>query len=99
MTSPKMTSWSLIAAVGGGVLLSPAAASAADPMSTAAKAELLDKYCIPCHNYTDYRGKVEFEVYDPENPLEYASLTERMVRKLRVGMMPPAGEPRPDPAQ
>ncbi|MEJ0036133.1 MAG: DUF1592 domain-containing protein [Gammaproteobacteria bacterium] len=98
MTSHRTTTWSLVAALGGGVLLMPTSASAGDPQPGAAQRELLDKYCLTCHNYTDNAGGLEFEIYDPENPQENAQVTERMLKKLRVGMMPPAGKDRPDPA-
>ena len=98
MKSYRMTNWSLIAAVGGTVLLSPAGASAEDEAATSAQRALLDKYCITCHNYTDYAGGLEFEVYDPSSPQDDAAVTEKMLKKLRVGMMPPSGKPRPDPA-
>ncbi|MEJ0039646.1 MAG: DUF1592 domain-containing protein [Gammaproteobacteria bacterium] len=90
---------SLIAAVGGSVLLAPLTASAGDDEAVAtAQRELLDKYCITCHNYTDNAGGLEFEVYDPAAPQDDAKVTEKMLKKLRVGMMPPAGKDRPDPA-
>ena len=76
----------------------PASAVAAEPMPVAAQRELIDKYCMKCHNFADSAGGLEFELFDPENPQENASVTERMLRKLRVGMMPPAGKPRPDAA-
>jgi hypothetical protein len=65
-------------------------------MPVKAERDLLDKYCLECHNYEDYKGGLEFEVFDPGSAHEEASTTERMVRKLRAGMMPPAGKPRPD---
>lgn len=71
---------------------------AAEPMSVESQRELIDKYCIKCHNYSDYAGGVEFEIYDPGAANEEAQLTERMLKKLRAGMMPPAGKPRPDVA-
>jgi Protein of unknown function (DUF1592)/Protein of unknown function (DUF1588)/Protein of unknown function (DUF1587)/Protein of unknown function (DUF1585)/Protein of unknown function (DUF1595) len=95
-----MTKWSLIAAAGGCVLLMPLIASAGDgeAVATAHQRQLLDKYCVVCHNYTDYTGGLEFEAYDPATPQDDAKVTERMLKKLRVGMMPPAGKARPDPA-
>src|SRR5690242_16163098 len=98
MKSHRMTNWTLVAAVGGSVLLSPASASADDDATTSAQRALLDKYCITCHNYTDYAGGIEFEIFDPTTPQENPQVTEKMPKKLRVGMMPPAGKPRPDPA-
>src|SRR5689334_4754623 len=94
----RMIKWSLIAAVGGSVVLTPFIASAAGKEGTeTAQRQLLDKYCMDCHNYTDNAGGLEFETYDPGNPLDDAKVTEKMLKKLRVGMMPPAGKPRPDP--
>jgi hypothetical protein len=66
-------------------------------LSDAAQQHLVQQYCSVCHNYEDYTGGVEFEVFDPSKAHEEASLTERMIHKLRAGMMPPAGKPRPDP--
>jgi hypothetical protein len=69
------------------------------PVATMAASEqraVIDKYCMDCHNYTDYAGGVEFEIFDPGSAHEEAKLAEKMIRKLRAGMMPPAGKPRPD---
>jgi hypothetical protein len=93
-----MTPWSLVAALGGSVLLTPAIAAAGELTGQSAQSELLDKYCLTCHNYTDYKGGLELELFDPEHPLDYAQVAEKMLKKLRVGMMPPSGEDRPDPA-
>jgi hypothetical protein len=91
-----ITKFSLIAAVGGSVLLTPFIAAAAEKET--AQRQLLDKYCMDCHNYTDNAGGLEFETYDPNNPMDDLKVTEKMLKKLRVGMMPPAGKPRPDAA-
>jgi hypothetical protein len=80
----------------GGLLALGTALAAADPMPPAAQRALIDKYCMDCHNYSDYAGGVEFEIFDPGKAHEEAKLVERMLRKLRAGMMPPAGKPRPD---
>jgi len=94
-----MTNRPLIAAVGGCVLLMPFIASAGgDEALATAQRQLLGKYCIVCHNYSDYAGGVDFESYDPATPQDDAKITEKMLKKLRVGMMPPAGKARPDPA-
>jgi hypothetical protein len=63
-----------------------------------AEQQLIQHYCSGCHNYDDYAGGVEFEVFDASKAHENAALTERMLRKLRAGMMPPPGKPRPDQA-
>ena len=80
--------------VGLGALF--ASAAAAQTMSVAAQRGLLEKYCLGCHNYSDYKGGLEFEVYDPGAAHENARISEMVLKKLRAGMMPPAGEPRPE---
>jgi Protein of unknown function (DUF1592)/Protein of unknown function (DUF1588)/Protein of unknown function (DUF1587)/Protein of unknown function (DUF1585)/Protein of unknown function (DUF1595) len=86
---------------GGAALLSVAAVAESSPtpaaaMPVAAQRELIDRYCMKCHNFTDYAGGIEFEVFDPGSAYEDAPVAEKMLRKLRAGMMPPAGKPRPD---
>jgi hypothetical protein len=39
---------------------------------------------------------MSLEAFDPDHPEHSAELTEKMIRKLRAGMMPPAGMPRPE---
>ena len=72
------------------------AVAATPQLPLAAQQQVVQRYCAVCHNYEDYAGGVEFEIFDPANAHENAELTERMLRKLRAGMMPPAGKPRPD---
>lgn len=82
-----------------GAWAAPGWAAAGDQhLSVAAEQHLLDQYCRVCHNFVDYAGGIEFEDYNPGKAQNDAALTERMLRKLRAGMMPPAGKPRPDPA-
>jgi len=67
-------------------------------MTFTAQRDMLDKYCMGCHNYSDYAGGVEFEVFEPAGAgtSDEVTLAERMLRKLRAGMMPPVGKARPD---
>lgn len=105
----RLCSGKLVRRVRHGIvpLLALAAAAALRPDSLraapttlppAAQQHLVTQYCIDCHNYDDFKGGVEFEVFDPTKAHEEASVTERMIKKLRAGMMPPAGRPRPDAA-
>ncbi|HEV2700402.1 MAG TPA: DUF1592 domain-containing protein [Steroidobacteraceae bacterium] len=87
-----VTGWAII-----GLFLPFSLLAAPRTLSDAAQQHLVQQYCSVCHNYEDYTGGVEFEVFDPSKAHEDASLTERMIHKLRAGMMPPAGKPRPDP--
>jgi hypothetical protein len=58
--------------------------------------ELLDKYCLSCHNTTDWAGGVSLEGVGHDDLSTDAAMWEKAVRKMRTGMMPPPGEPRPE---
>ena len=85
-------------------LLAPPPASAGQGPSAAAydaaSAEaLVQRYCLACHTAArEARGlvPVAFERLDAADLGTDAAVWEQIVRKLRLGMMPPAGRPRPD---
>ena len=54
--------------------------------------------CVVCHNDRALRGNLSLERFDVAAAAERAAIAERMVRKLRAGMMPPPGPRRPEPA-
>jgi hypothetical protein len=57
--------------------------------------QLLDRYCVTCHNDTEQAGNLAFDRLRGTDPAANAAVWEKAVRKLRTGMMPPVGEPRP----
>lgn len=57
---------------------------------------MLDQYCTDCHNFVDYSGGIDLEGLGPHNIHEVPDVGEKVIRRLRAGMMPPLGEPRPD---
>ena len=59
---------------------------------------MLDHYCVTCHNQKAKTANVMFDTMDLAHVGKDAAVWERAVRKLRGGMMPPLGMPRPDPA-
>lgn len=67
------------------------------PDATASKA-VIDKYCITCHNDRLKTGSLSLEKFDFAKLGDHAELAEKIVRKLRAGMMPPTNMPRPDAA-
>ena len=73
--------------------------SLASTMATAQNVPaFMEQYCIKCHNFEDWAGSLDMEGLD-FNHVEAAPETwELMIRKVRIGMMPPVGEERPDPA-
>ena len=57
---------------------------------------LIDEYCTGCHNFEDYSGGVDLEGLGPDNIHIAPEVGEQVIKRLRAGMMPPVGEPRPD---
>src|SRR5580704_6942674 len=57
---------------------------------------LISQYCAGCHNDKLKSGGVTLTKLDLAHPEQNADLSEKVVRMLRAGMMPPAGMPRPD---
>jgi Protein of unknown function (DUF1587) len=57
---------------------------------------LIGKYCAGCHNSTDFAGGVDLEFADATSIAERPQIGEKMIKRLRAGMMPPAGKDRPD---
>jgi hypothetical protein len=57
---------------------------------------LLQKYCISCHNTRVESGGLSLEGLDPAEAASRADVWEKVIEKLRGGMMPPLGMPRPE---
>jgi Protein of unknown function (DUF1592)/Protein of unknown function (DUF1588)/Protein of unknown function (DUF1585)/Protein of unknown function (DUF1587)/Protein of unknown function (DUF1595) len=55
----------------------------------------LKQYCSKCHNTEDFSGGFAIDQLNPADLHSDAALWEKVVRKLRSGMMPPPGEDRP----
>lgn len=51
---------------------------------------------MKCHNTVDWAGGLMLESLDPGAIPADAQMWEKVVRKMRTGMMPPPGEPRPE---
>jgi hypothetical protein len=59
---------------------------------------LVTRYCVTCHNEKLKRGGLALDTKDLANIGFDADAWEKVVRKLRAGLMPPVGLPRPDKA-
>ncbi|MCH2459887.1 MAG: DUF1592 domain-containing protein [Gemmatimonadetes bacterium] len=57
--------------------------------------DLLQQYCVRCHNDRQLRGNMSLEGFDPGPPQNNGELAEKVIVKLRAGMMPPPGSRRP----
>lgn len=59
------------------------------------QAEVLSEYCISCHDQAEKKGGLALDTVDFNRLSEDSAVWEKVIRKVRTGMMPPAGEPRP----
>src|SRR6185503_5322164 len=74
----------------------PARAAAAPAHTASEYGPVVTKYCVTCHNDRAKTGGLTLEKMDVSNVGAGADVWERVVRKVRVGMMPPQGSPQPD---
>jgi mono/diheme cytochrome c family protein len=65
----------------------------------AAHAAVVDTYCTTCHGDKTRSGGLSLERADFVDVPKGAETWEKVIRKVRAGMMPPAGAPRPDAAR
>ena len=95
---------------GPGQASTEAAASTGAEAGPAAHRALLDRYCVTCHNQSVVAGRgrpasplvgqlravgLALDALDLADVGGHADEWERVVRKVRGGVMPPAGRPRP----
>src|SRR5579862_8245107 len=57
---------------------------------------LVNRYCVVCHNQNAKIADLMLDKADFNKIPEQADVWEKVDRKLRSGMMPPQGMPRPD---
>jgi len=60
--------------------------------------ETVTKYCVTCHNERLKTGDLMLDAIVGADVAAHADVWEKVVRKVRAGMMPPAAVPRPDAA-
>ena len=71
---------------------SPDRASASPPL------QLVSTYCVSCHNARAKTGGLTLDDPALGTVAAHADVWEKVIRKLRAGMMPPPGLPQPDDA-
>jgi cytochrome c5 len=76
----------------------PRAKSPGAAPDVAAKRALVDQYCVVCHNAKAKTAGLLLDELDLAHLGAHAEIGEKVIRKLRAGMMPPTGMRRPDPA-
>jgi hypothetical protein len=58
--------------------------------------EVVDKYCVSCHNATDWAGSIALDTVDRDDVAGEAETWEKVIKRMRGRLMPPPGEPRPE---
>ena len=80
----------------------PATAPSSAPAASSevlAQRALIDRYCVTCHNErlkTRNATPLALDTLDVASVPAHAEEWEKVIAKLRAGLMPPAGMPRPD---
>src|SRR5215510_3641164 len=82
----------------------PAAASTQAPVTAQASGAppvtpqraLIDQYCLGCHSDRVKAGGLALSQLNLDAVDQSAEIAEKVIRKLRGGLMPPAGAKRPD---
>ena len=59
---------------------------------------VLDRYCVGCHNSRLLTANLALDKLDLAHLGDHAEIGEKVVRKLRAGLMPPTNMPHPDQA-
>jgi mono/diheme cytochrome c family protein len=72
----------------------PAAGAGPD---VAAQTQLVKEYCATCHSDRGKAGGLSLAGFDAAQLLDHTPVAEKIIRKLRAGMMPPATARKPAP--
>src|SRR5262245_15831307 len=65
-------------------------------LSTDAQNQLVKQYCTGCHSERGKAGGLSLASFDAAQLDNHTEVAEKMIRKLRAGMMPPPPARRPD---
>jgi uncharacterized protein DUF1592/uncharacterized protein DUF1588/uncharacterized protein DUF1585/uncharacterized protein DUF1587/uncharacterized protein DUF1595/cytochrome c len=71
-------------------------AAKASPAPTAELSAVVSTYCTGCHNDRSKKGDLSLSSFELAKAADHADVTEKMIRKLQAGLMPPPGSKRPD---
>ena len=82
----------------GGIVICAGLALGQNPAPNPAPRPLIDQYCVTCHNQRAKTAGLMLDKMDPAHVAQDREAWEKVVRKLRAGMMPPQGMPRPNDA-
>src|SRR5262245_36098661 len=91
----------LVATTAGQARHAAGQAAAPDRPSRAPAADgsnaLIREYFVACHNDRARTGGLSLASFDAAGAADHADVSEKIVRKLRTGLMPPPGARQPAP--
>jgi hypothetical protein len=73
-------------------------AAPATGITAEAQTQMVKQYCASCHSDRGKAGGLTLASFDAAEVTDHVEVAEKMIRKLRAGMMPPAGAKRPEEA-
>ena len=83
-----------------GLVVSPDSTPLSDPSTTDPTAaehnEVIQQYCVRCHGTRIKKADLSLLDYDVAAAENNPELSEKIAHKLRVGLMPPPGQTRPE---
>jgi len=88
----------LLMSVQGSISAQQSNAAAPATAAAASQRQLLDRYCVSCHNDKLKTGGLSLAKVDLSNPGTQSELWEKVLRKLHTGVMPPPNMPQPPAA-
>src|SRR5471032_683420 len=95
-TAPKLAASHPSAKPGTGSAPNPAGPSSS--LSIDAQNKLVAQNCASCHSEKMHSGELVLAGFDAATIAQRPDVAEKMIRKLRAGMMPPPNAKRPDAA-
>jgi len=97
-----LAAWMVVISPASGYLRAAGPAQSAAGSQTRADVSpqraLLNRYCTACHNERLKTAGLALDSLDVHDVSQDAEAWEQVARKLRAGVMPPSGRPRPDEA-
>ncbi len=90
--------WQESSALTPGTSGATSSGGATAPMSYQEQNTTIGRFCFRCHNDQLLTGGLTLESFDVEHAYDNADIAEKMIRKLRAGMMPPKAAQQPDDA-
>jgi hypothetical protein len=94
----KVTSRIAITAIVAGLITTSASVRVGQAQDQSESRAVVQRYCFTCHSTRVKAAGLILDQLDIDRPAQHPETFEKVVRKLRTGMMPPSGAPRPDRA-